>query len=158
MSLRADVPIAVRLHGKGASAGAGRTDGADGGEVALPPAVKVVVYRVAQEALMNAAKYANARTISVQLRTRGAGKGKGMGNGQGRRGTGTQGTGRTIELEIADDGRGFDPEAVPAGHFGLGIMRERARAVGASVQVRSHVGQGTVVRMMWRGGRSEMPE
>jgi two-component system nitrate/nitrite sensor histidine kinase NarX len=131
MSLRADVPIAVRLQdSEGASSDV---------EPLLPPAVKVVFYRVAQEALMNAAKYAKAQTIRVRLRTRG-----------------TLATNR-LELEVADDGRGFDPEAVPAGHFGLAIMRERAHAVGASVQVRSHAGQGTVVSMMWRRGTSATP-
>jgi signal transduction histidine kinase len=143
MSTRAKVPIAVRLHGKGAS------DGVDDAEPALPPAVKMVFYRVAQEALMNAAKYAKARAISVQLRTRGAGKGRGT----SIRGNGTQGTWSTIELEIADDGRGFDPSAVLAGHFGLAIMRERAHAVGATVQVRSQPGQGTQIVAAWRSGR-----
>jgi hypothetical protein len=102
MSTRADVPIAVRLQD---SEGASRDV-----EPLMPAAVKVVFYRVAQEALMNAAKYANAHTIRVRLRIRG-----------------TLATNR-LELEVADDGRGFDPEAVPTGHFGLAIMRERAGA------------------------------
>jgi signal transduction histidine kinase len=139
MSLRADVPIAVRLNdSEGASSDV---------EPPLPPAVKVVFYRVAQEALMNAAKYARAHAISVQLRTRG------------------RGTRSTIELEIADDGRGFDPSAISAGHFGLVIMRERAHDVGATVQIRSQPGQGTQIVAVWpreRGGRGErgatMPE
>ena len=143
MSTRAKVPIAVRLNGKGASDGA---DGADAAEPALPPAVKVVFYRVAQEALVNAAKYAKARAIRVQLRTRGAGKSRGT-SIQGR---GTPGTWSSIELAITDDGRGFDPSAITAGHFGLAIMRERADGVGATLAVRSQPGQGTQIVAAWR--------
>jgi PAS domain S-box-containing protein len=130
MSTRAKVPIAVRIQ----------VNGGDGvnkaAEPPLPPAVKLVFYRVAQEALMNAAKYANAHAICVQLWIRGRGRDKG-----------------TIELEIADDGQGFDPCAISAGHFGLAIMRERAQAVGATVQVRSQPGQGTQIVATWRSGR-----
>jgi signal transduction histidine kinase len=152
MSIRAQVPIAVRLNGDtGRKAASDVGDDADGAEPVLPPAIKEVFYRVAQEALMNAAKYAKARTISVQLRTRSARKGKGEGTSM--RSKGTQATWRRIELEIADDGQGFDPNAIPAGHFGLAIMRERAHAVGATVQVRSQSGQGTSIVAAWHSGR-----
>lgn len=134
MSMRVQVPIAVRLNGEhgrdGGGDGAGSTS--DSLEPLLPPAVKATFYRVAQEALMNAAKYAKARAISLHLRTRARGK---------------------IELEIADDGRGFDPSSVAAGHFGLAIMRERAQAVGATLQVRSQPGQGTRIVVAWRRER-----
>jgi nitrate/nitrite-specific signal transduction histidine kinase len=60
----------------------------------------------------------------------------------------------TFELEIADDGQGFDPSAIPAGHFGLAMMRERAQAVGATLQVRSQLGRGTRIVVAWRSGRS----
>jgi two-component system nitrate/nitrite sensor histidine kinase NarX len=149
MSTRAKVPIAVSVRLTGT--GIGASDGAAGAELVLPPDVKAVFYRVAQEALMNAAKYANARAISVHLRTRGAGKGRG--NAKGGKGTGMQGTWSTLELEIDDDGQGFDPTAIPAGHYGLAMMRERARAVDATVQVRSQPGQGTQIVAAWRSGR-----
>jgi signal transduction histidine kinase len=132
MSTRAKVPIAVRFRLNGRESASAGVGGVDGAEPPLPPAVKVVFYRVAQEALMNAAKYAKAQAISVRLRTRGRG---------------------TIELEVADDGQGFDPSAVAADHFGLAIMRERAHAVGATVQVRSQPGQGTQIVVVWRGKR-----
>lgn len=123
MSTRAGVPIIVDI------------DGAADPEPPLPAAVKVAFYRVAQESLMNTAKYAKAHAIHVRLRIKGS-------RGKSR-----------LELEVADDGRGFDPEAVLSGHFGLSIMRERARSVGASMQVRSRAGQGTVVVMRWRSDR-----
>jgi PAS domain S-box-containing protein len=100
---------------------------------ALPIEVKVALYRIAQEALTNAAKHAAARSITVHLRT-----------------TRTGG----LVLEITDDGRGFDSEAIPAGHFGLAIMHERAQAMGATVRVQSHPGQGTRVVVAWRPGRT----
>jgi len=131
MSSRAKVPIAVRIHLTGDNGGTKAV------EPQLPEPVKVVFYRVAQEALMNATKYAKARTIGMHLRMSGGG---------------------TIALEIADDGQGFDPNAVSAGHFGLAIMRERTHAVGATLQVRSQPGQGTRVVVAWQsrtgqGGR-----
>jgi PAS domain S-box-containing protein len=171
MSSRAQVPIAVHLRlSERSDRGSADTEGkpapdstdaapVDAAEPVLPPAVKEVFYRVAQEALMNAAKYARAHTISVQLRTRtrgqSAGKGKGRGNGTGRSNTGTEieGTSTTLELAIVDDGQGFDPRAIPAGHFGLAIMRERTHAVGATLRVRSLPGQGTQIVTAWRSGR-----
>jgi two-component system nitrate/nitrite sensor histidine kinase NarX len=53
-------------------------------------------------------------------------------------------------LRIEDDGRGFDAAAIPPGHLGAGIMRERAAAVGASLSVESSPGHGTRVRVEWR--------
>jgi signal transduction histidine kinase len=172
MSSRAQAPIAVHLQLSGRSGSASADtereaalDGTDAAPVeavepALPPAVKEVFYRVAQEALMNAAKYARARTIRVHLRTRDADKVTGLGKGRGKslQGKGTHSTQSTIELEIADDGRGFDPSVVQAGHFGLAIMRERAQAVGATVRVRSQPGQGTRIVAAWRTGAEVGPQ
>jgi PAS domain S-box-containing protein len=117
MSTRAGVPITVDA------------DSNVSAELAVPAAVKVAFYRIAQEALMNAVKYATACTISVRLRTRGRG---------------------WIELVVSDDGQGFDARTIPTGHFGLAIMRERAQTVGARVHVRSTPGQGTQVVVGWR--------
>src|SRR5258707_7313355 len=96
MATRAGVPILVDIEGEG------------GLEPPLPAAGEGACYRVAQEALMNAAKYAKTHAIPVRVRV--------------------QGSSRLVGLEGADDGRGFDPEAVPVGHFGVAIMRERAQA------------------------------
>jgi nitrate/nitrite-specific signal transduction histidine kinase len=58
-------------------------------------------------------------------------------------------------LSIEDDGRGFDPQAIPSGHLGIGIMRERAQKIGATFQINSEPGDGTSVLVTWseaRGG------
>ncbi len=95
----------------------------------LPADVNVGLYRLAQEALNNTCKHAEARHAWVEF---------------------TYGPG-SAELEVRDDGNGFDtdPALVPAGHFGLRIMRERADALGATLRVESRVGGGTIVHVAW---------
>jgi signal transduction histidine kinase len=55
-----------------------------------------------------------------------------------------------VELRITDDGRGFDPSAVAPGSLGLGIMRERAASIGATLRVESRPGAGTELCMIWQ--------
>jgi PAS domain S-box-containing protein len=98
------------------------------GEQKLPPDVQVTLYRVAQEALNNIVKHADARTAHVQLRRRS----------------------HRVELQVVDDGRGYDPAAIPAGHLGVSIMRERVDAIGATLVIRSRPGRGTSVTVVWR--------
>lgn len=93
------------------------------GKCFLPSDVKIVIYRIAQEALNNIVKHANASQVWVSVRCK---------DGQ-------------IELSIRDDGRGFDQDNVSPENLGLGIMRERAERIGASVEVISEVGLGTQV-------------
>jgi PAS domain S-box-containing protein len=100
----------------------------------LPPEVHVALYRIAQEALNNVVKHADARHASLELSftTDGA------------------------CLRVKDDGRGFSTEtAAPAGHFGLGIMRERAESVGARLGLASQPGEGTLLEVTW-GETSEL--
>ncbi len=96
-------------------------------EVAVPPDVKVVLYRVAQEALSNVAKHAHASRVSVVL-------------------TADE---RGARLTVCDDGQGFDPQAVGPERMGLRIMRERLEQIGATVGVDSRPGQGTTVVADW---------
>ncbi len=100
-------------------------------ECTLPPDVQVGLYRVAQEALNNAARHSRATAIEVCLRCQGRG----------------------VVLQINDNGRGFRPAGIGAGHFGLRIMRERAAAIGATLTILSHPGAGTRVRVSWRAPR-----
>jgi PAS domain S-box-containing protein len=86
--------------------------------------VQLVVYRVAQEALSNAARHSEADRIVVTLRRSGDG----------------------VELEVADDGRGFAFEQSERG-LGIGGMRERALLVGGELTIESRPGQGTTVRL-----------
>jgi len=97
------------------------------GDCPLPPEVKVALYRIAQEALNNVARHAAASQAKVHLRCK-----------PGR-----------VELCVRDDGRGFDPKSVPPESLGLGIMRERAAAVGAALEIESRAGEGTRVVVTW---------
>ena len=54
-----------------------------------------------------------------------------------------------VELHIRDNGRGFDPAHIPSGHYGLSIMRERAKAIGAELSVVSQPGHGTEIVIRW---------
>jgi signal transduction histidine kinase len=97
------------------------------GDCELPPDVKVALYRIAQEAMNNVVKHANASQIMVCLCCEP----------------------ERIELVISDDGCGFDPAAVPPGHMGLEITRERAGAIGASLEIASEPGTGTQITAVW---------
>ncbi|MDX6589416.1 MAG: two-component system, NarL family, sensor histidine kinase UhpB [Solirubrobacterales bacterium] len=98
---------------------------ADGDFSDLGDDAQLVVYRVAQEALSNAARHSGAERVEVRLRRRSAGG---------------------VELEVADDGRGF---AFDDSEGGLGIagMRERALLIGAELTIESRPGRGTTVRL-----------
>ena len=97
------------------------------GQRALPPDVQVALYRIAQEALNNAVKYADADRVAVRAAF----------------------TPDRVDLSVQDDGHGFDAASVPPGHLGLGIMRERAAAVGARLCVESALGHGTTIAVIW---------
>jgi two-component system sensor histidine kinase DegS len=89
---------------------------------------RTAVLRVAQEALQNVRKHAEATTVSVMTRLDDEG----------------------WVLEVRDDGKGFDVGAVAARgrrNFGLQFMRERAELIGARFDVRSRPDGGTVVRL-----------
>lgn len=93
----------------------------------LPPDVHMAVYRIAQEAMSNIAKHANASSLAVNL----------------------TGTDSRVDLSITDDGYGFDPSALPAGTMGLDIMSERAHDVGAELGISSDLDAGTTVKVRW---------
>ena len=93
---------------------------------------QLVVYRVAQEALSNAARHSGAGRVEVRLRR-------------------LEGGG--VELSVADDGRGF---AFDESEGGLGIagMRERALLIGGELTIESRPGRGTTVRLTVPGESS----
>jgi signal transduction histidine kinase len=100
------------------------------GEVELPTELEEELYRIAQEALNNALKHARAFAVTVDVRVE-----------EG-----------SIALEVIDDGRGFDPEAVSdAAGLGLVGMKERAEKIGGTLQVISAPGKGTRVRVCLEG-------
>jgi signal transduction histidine kinase len=95
--------------------------------------VETTVYRLVQEALTNVKKHAGATTVRVDVRTV-----------DGR-----------VELNVADDGRGFDPDAATAG-FGVAGMRERAALLGGTLDVVSG-SHGTAVRASLPARRDAPP-
>jgi two-component system nitrate/nitrite sensor histidine kinase NarX len=97
----------------------------------LPVHVRIALYRIAQESLNNVVKHARPSKVSLALRD--------CCNGNG------------VILTVKDNGRGFDPEQVPSGRLGLGIIRERAAAIGARFSIESRSGQGTTVEVIWPG-------
>ncbi len=86
----------------------------------------VALFRVAQEALNNVAKHANARRVTIGVRAEG----------------------EHMTLEIRDDGAGFDPAGADAraSRWGMTTMRERAEAAGGRLEITSARGTGTVLR------------
>jgi two-component system nitrate/nitrite sensor histidine kinase NarX len=98
------------------------------GQGSLPAEVQVAIYRICQEALNNVAKHAGASTVDISLKQEAA----------------------SIELNLRDDGRGFDPEAITSGHYGLGMMRERAEAVSALLSITSRPRSGTELTIRWK--------
>jgi signal transduction histidine kinase len=94
--------------------------------------LETVVYRVAQEALLNVARHAEAGRLWLEL----------------------DGAADRVDLEIRDDGVGFEPQASSAlvrdGHFGLVAMQERVEMAGGRFQLDTHPGAGVVLRAMFR--------
>jgi signal transduction histidine kinase len=111
------------------------------GRCELPADLHVALYRIAQEALNNVVRHARASQVTVHLRCTPR-----VPSSSSREG---EGPGVKVELVIHDDGRGFDPGDAPPEHMGLGIMRERAGAVGAQLGIVSQTGQGTQVTVVW---------
>jgi len=91
----------------------------------IPGRMETGLYRIVQEAILNVRRHSNARHASVRL---------------------------TIEpkqviLVIEDDGSGFDPSLIAQGHFGLLGLRERAKLMGGSLELKTEVGRGTLVEV-----------
>jgi len=91
----------------------------------LPSDVTLCFFRVVQEALQNAIKYSQARTIHVFLWME------------------TE----ILRLRITDDGVGFDVDEALKHGLGLLSMRERVAGIGATIQVTSQAGAGTTIEI-----------
>jgi two-component system, NarL family, sensor kinase len=93
----------------------------------LPARVEVALYRIAQEALSNIRKHAQAHQATLYLCT----------------------DENRVRLTIQDDGKGFDPDTVGSsieqGHFGLAGMSERVRLLNGSICIQSEPGTGTSI-------------
>jgi signal transduction histidine kinase/CheY-like chemotaxis protein len=93
----------------------------------LPPDVQIAFYRITQEALNNIDKHAKATLVHVTAHH----------------------YPDRLELTIKDNGTGFEVHRVEPTSLGLGIMRERAAAIDASLHVESQVGEGTQITLVW---------
>jgi NarL family two-component system sensor histidine kinase YdfH len=90
----------------------------------LPDSIVEIGLRIVSEALTNVARHAQASHAWVMVEE----------------------TENQLRLEVRDDGRSFDPEAVEAGHYGLLGMHERARLVGGRLEVSSEPEGGTAIK------------
>lgn len=93
----------------------------------IPPDVHFALYRVVQEALNNVVLHACASQVKIYFNS-----------DAGR-----------IDLTIQDDGLGFDPANIGAGHLGLSIMRDRVQSIGGTLEMISHKDEGTLIRVGW---------
>jgi signal transduction histidine kinase len=101
-------------------------------EADVPPPLKIVAFRVTQEAMNNSAKHSKANIVRLSLRKI---------NGR-------------MELVLEDNGRGFDLEKVIGSEskrrgLGLTSMRERTELSGGSFNIESGEGKGTTIRARW---------
>ena len=108
-------------------------------ECSVPTEVHLMIYRIAQEALNNIIKHANASQVEVFLKCTESGHSQ---NGAGI---------KKLELRVHDDGQGFDPVQDSADGFGLTIIRERVDSIGASLELESEPGAGTTLDVIWEG-------
>jgi signal transduction histidine kinase len=120
----------VAALGKQASALSAReglaieVDGPDA-DLPLGPEVEEQLYRLGQEALANVVKHARAGSATVRIAAEGD----------------------IVSMEVSDDGRGFDPAAVGADHFGLRSMQGRVADLRGRLEVTTAPGHGTVLRV-----------
>ena len=92
----------------------------------MPEPVETTLYRVAQEAVGNAVRHAEAEAVEILLERKGP----------------------TITLLVTDDGNGFDAHAVAPDRFGLIGMRERMALIDGTLRIDSRRGAGTTVTAM----------
>ena len=119
---------ALEFLAKGVSKRTGVPITVDGmGQGRLPPSVEIALYRIVQEGLTNAAKYAQATRVWIEI----------------------QQTDHLVRGSLRDNGAGFDvtETLTRRGERGIGLvgMRERAEALGGTLQVKSAPGRGTEV-------------
>jgi signal transduction histidine kinase len=95
----------------------------DGEATPLQPALEVVLFRAAQEALANIAKHAQASRAGMTLTY----------------------MHDQVSLDVLDDGKGFDAREVNGDGYGLAAMRQRLRQVGGGLEIESTPGDGTTV-------------
>ncbi len=99
----------------------------------LPVAVQTMFYRTVQESLNNIVKHARASHVDIRF----------------------EADEWHAALRVRDDGVGFDPGGKGGERFGLQIMRDRARRLGARLEVRSRAGEGSEIELHWEADGAE---
>ncbi|MBG9388127.1 sensor histidine kinase [Caenimonas aquaedulcis] len=89
--------------------------------VELDEAKQLTVYRLVQESLTNVGKYADAKQVEISVRN----------------------YGNHVEVDIRDDGKGFDTQGIRSSTHGLAGMKHRVEAAGGRLTVTSEAGKGT---------------
>lgn len=89
----------------------------------MPPRLELAAFRIVQESLANACRHSKTKKLLVGLTQDGA----------------------SLCIEIQDWGVGFDPNAVPPGHFGLKSIRRRVELLQGTVTIASAAGDGTLI-------------
>jgi signal transduction histidine kinase len=93
-------------------------------DIELPAPIALLIFHIAREGVMNALKHANATNVSITVHE----------------------DDDDIVLTLMDDGIGFDTGAPgPEGHFGMAMLRERAKVGGGTIEIQSAPGQGTTI-------------
>jgi signal transduction histidine kinase len=96
-------------------------------ELSLPADTELQLLRIIQEGLSNIRKHANASRVWLNLQVKDG----------------------LLDLQLRDDGQGFDPDSISKNdrldHYGLDSMRERAAAIGATLVLDSEIGSGTEI-------------
>jgi signal transduction histidine kinase/ligand-binding sensor domain-containing protein len=104
--------------------------------IILPEETQIAVYRIAQESLNNIAKHSNATQVWINI----------------------QSNHRELEMQIIDNGIGFNPKHVSPKSLGLGFMKERADNIGAKIEVQSEIDKGTHITVKLSKGNIEEEE
>jgi two-component system nitrate/nitrite sensor histidine kinase NarX len=110
------------------------------GQAFLPAEIRLTFYRIAQEALNNIIKHAEAETIEISLSIIP---------------DSIDGTCRKALLLIKDDGCGFREMPDSAIHLGFNIMKERAQSVRANLEINSKINLGTTIQLSWNADIKE---
>jgi signal transduction histidine kinase len=123
--------VAIRKHAAAVAAREGfevRVHAPDD-PLPLDPLVETELLRIVQEALHNSVKHAHPEHVHIRLSE-------------------PADAARTLVVEVADDGVGFDPEASRPGHLGLNTMRERTAQLGGQFTIDSSLAGSTKVRVV----------
>ncbi len=96
---------------------------------------EIALYFIAQEALNNVLRHANAKSVFVTLKQKS----------------------QTVTLEIVDDGRGFDPKNMDIGGLGLQNMKERTHQMDGQIKISSKPGNGTKITISVHKGQIVKP-